>query len=180
MHSCWKTVNIAMELGLGRVYLLSSLLGILSFIFLFIPYSLIHQNIQIVEHGFLTVMIILITLPTFHNLSHVIPLILLNKKIKGKFRFELGFWPIFSFRPMMMLPKGICIMSWLSPTLFLTVPGLIGAVMLPSLYPYFLLFTAINIGISYKDFVYVHHFIKAPHKSIIENRKDGFDILVKK
>jgi hypothetical protein len=180
MHSCWKTVNITREFGSGRIYISSCLFGVFAFILLFLPYSLLHQNNAIVDHGFLPVLLMLIVLPMVHNLTHVIPLILFNKKVKIRWRFELGFIPTFSFQPKKSLSKTGSILVWLAPTILLTIPGLIGGSVLPNYYPYVILFIAINIGMSFKDFIYVKHFLKAPKKCLIEKAKEGFDILVLK
>ncbi|GAA0490716.1 DUF3267 domain-containing protein [Salinibacillus aidingensis] len=180
MNNCWKTVNVSREFGLGRLYLMSSFLAFFSFIILFLPYSIYHQDVLIKDHGFIPLLIILFTLPTVHQMAHVIPLILCYKRTKINWSVLLRFVPALMVKPKSSLSKKVSIFMWLGPTLFLTIPALIAGFVLADYYPYILLFTAFNIGLSLKDYYYCKQFLKAPKKCKIENAKDGYDILIQK
>lgn len=67
MH-CWKSININKEIGNNRIFIFSTLLGILSFIFLYLPFSMLHQSVAINELEFLTVFITITLLPLLHRL----------------------------------------------------------------------------------------------------------------
>ncbi|SES98834.1 Putative zincin peptidase [Salinibacillus kushneri] len=180
MNNCWKTVNVTREFGQSRLYLMSSFLAFFTFILLFLPYSIYHQNIVIKDHGFIPLLIILMTLPTVHQMAHVIPLILCYKRTKINWDLAFKCIPILRVRPRSSLSKKPSIFMWFGPTLFLTVPGLITGAVLGNYYPYILLFVALNIGMSFKDFFYIKQFLKAPKKCKIEDAKDGYDILIQK
>ncbi len=158
--------------------IISSLISILSFIALYLPYSLLHQNKIIEDYGLVILILSFILLPTVHHFMHAVPLLLWKKNCKKDFRWEFGFWPNVVFIPSEGISKGLAIFSTIAPTLFISLPGLIAGALFPNQYPYFLIFTALNIGISYKDFICLRYLIKAPKKSVIENNKDEFDILV--
>ncbi|MBB6454669.1 multisubunit Na+/H+ antiporter MnhE subunit [Salirhabdus euzebyi] len=180
MNNCWKTVNITRELGQGRIYIMSCLIGLFAFILLFLPYSILHQHTPIKDLGFGALLIILVLLPTLHKMTHVLPLVLLNKRMRVRWQLEMGFIPTISYQTKTQLSKGNSIFMWLSPTIFLTIPGLVVGFVTPTYYPYIIVFTAMNIGMSFKDFLYIKQFIYAPKKCIIENAKDGYDILVQR
>lgn len=178
--NCWKSFNISKEVGLNRVYMISLLLGITSFIFLYLPYSMIHSSHRTQDHGMLPITIALFLLPAIHRLMHIIPLILLNKRVQVYWKFKKGILPSFDYRTLSGLSKGTSITKALAPTLLLTVPGLVSSYAFPSYFPYILLFTSVNIGLSFTDFLCVKQFIKAPKKCVIENAKDDYDILIQK
>ncbi|MRG86920.1 DUF3267 domain-containing protein [Salinibacillus xinjiangensis] len=179
MNNCWKTVNISREIGQGRIYIMSSFMALLAFILLFLPYSIYHHNVLIKDHGLLPLIITLLTLPLVHKLTHVIPLILCYRRIKVHLHLTMGFIPTLTCKLRSFLSKKTTMFMWLGPTLFLTIPGIVAAIVLPSYYPYILLYTAINIGLSFKDFVYIKQIVNAPKKCLIEEAKDGYDILIK-
>lgn len=178
MMNCWKTVNVTREVGTNRINLISFLLGLLSFIVLFLPFSIIHQSNNMKDHGIFPLLIGLALLPIAHKLMHILPLILTNKRLKLKWHFIKGLIPICTLLTQTKTSKQITIFFLLAPTIFLTVPGLIASYLFPNYFAYCLIFTAFNIGLSYTDFLYAIRLIKAPKKCIVENAKDGYDILV--
>ncbi|MDL4842754.1 DUF3267 domain-containing protein [Aquibacillus rhizosphaerae] len=176
--NCWKTVNVNREVGINRIYLISLLLGLLSFIFLYIPFSIIHQSNNFKDHGIFPLLIGLALLPLVHKLTHILPLILTNKKVKIKWRLKSKFFPVFFLSTKTKMSKQTSIFTLLAPTLFLTIPGLISSYLFVDYFAYFLIFTAVNIGLSFTDFIYASKFLSAPRKCIVENDDDGYDILV--
>lgn len=177
--NCWKTVNIQRDVGQGRVYLLSLISGMLAFIFLFLPYSILHLEAAIKDPGIWLISLMMLTLPFLHKIAHIASLGLLNKRIKIKWERKYWLIPFFSYQMLTSLSKKTSIIIWLAPTIFITVPCLILAVVFPAYYPYLLIFAAVNIGLSFSDFIYIKQFLQAPKKCIIENARDGYDILIK-
>ncbi|MBA2174568.1 DUF3267 domain-containing protein [Halobacillus locisalis] len=179
MMNCWKSVNINKEFGLNRVYLMSFLTGLLSFLLLYLPLSMYHGTHDVKDHGFLPLLIILFFLPSMHRLMHILPLVLFYKRFKVKFKFKKRFIPTFSYQCMSKLSKRTSMIMALAPTLFITVPALVTSMVFPNYFAYLVIFAAVNIGLSFSDFLYVHYFAKAPRECIIENAKEGFDILIR-
>ncbi|WP_272446343.1 DUF3267 domain-containing protein [Aquibacillus salsiterrae] len=176
--NCWKTINVTREFGVNRIYVVSLLLGMLSFIFLYLPFSIINQTHELKDHGFIPLVVGLALLPLVHNLMHILPLFLVNRRLKIKWQFKKGIIPIISNLSKSKMSKYTTVFSLLAPTLFLTVPGLISSYLFVDYYAYFLIFTAFNIGLSFTDFLYIQHLLRAPRKCIVENDQDGYDILV--
>ncbi|MCP8615500.1 DUF3267 domain-containing protein [Salirhabdus salicampi] len=177
--NCWKTVNITRELGQSRIYILSCIVSMLGFILLFLPFSLYHQNVLINDYGILPLLFVLYLLPLMHKLCHIIPLIMFSKKVKARFYLKLNILPSVKYRTFKAFTKKTSVFVALGPTLFLTIPALVSGLIFPSFYPYSAFFAALNMGLSITDFLYVVQFSKAPKQCVIENAKDGFDILIR-
>ncbi|MFD1017754.1 DUF3267 domain-containing protein [Thalassobacillus hwangdonensis] len=178
--NCWKTVNIDKDFGLNRIYLISFLTGLLSFLMLYIPYSIFHGAHDVKDHGFLPLVVILFFLPILHRMMHLLPLILTYKKVKVKWKFKRRLYPTFHYRCHSKLSKRTSILMALAPTLFITLPSLSMGYVFPNYFAYFVLFASVNIGLSFPDFLYINHFMRAPKQCIIENAKDGYDILIQR
>lgn len=178
MMNCWKTVNVQKDLGINRIYLLSFLLGVLSFIFLFLPFSAIHQGYTLRDHGIFPLLISLALLPTIHKLVHFIPLVLMKRSFKLKCRLNKMKFPMVSILSSTKMSKKTSILTLLAPTILLTIPGLIASYFFMEYFAYFLIFSSVNIGLSYTDFIYTGKFIRAPRKCMVENDGTGYDILI--
>lgn len=164
--NCWKTFNANKEFGLNRIFIMSFLLALLSFIFLYLPFSIIHHATYVEEQGLIPLLLGLILLPACHKLMHILPLILANKRIKIKWKFKKRLFPIFAFKTKSKLSKKISLFAFLAPTLFITLPGIVTSFVFIDYFAYILLFTAVNIGLSFTDFLYVNQLIKAPKQCV--------------
>ncbi len=179
MMNCWKSVNINKEFGLNRVYLMSFLTGLLSFLILYLPFSMLHGTHDMKDHGFLPLIVILFFLPALHRLMHILPLVLLYKRFSVKFKFRRRMLPTFTYQCKSKLSKQTSMMMALAPTFFITFPTIIMSCVFPNYFAYLVIFAAVNIGLSFPDFLYLNYFAKAPRKCVIENAKDGYDILIR-
>ncbi|MFC7320179.1 DUF3267 domain-containing protein [Halobacillus campisalis] len=177
--NCWKSVNINKEFGLNRVYLMSFLTGLMSFLVLYLPFSIMHSAQDIRDHGFIPLLIILFFLPSIHRLMHLLPLILLYKRVRVNFKVNNRFTPTFSYQCKNKLSKQTSIIMALAPTFFITMPALVMAYAFPGYFAYLVIFASVNIGLSFSDFLYLNQFVRAPRKCLIENAKEGYDILVR-
>ncbi len=180
MMNCWKTVNLEREVGINRIYIFSFLNGFLSFIFLFIPFSIFHQTSNMKDHGIFPFIVSLILLPFAHKLFHYVPLLLTNRSFKIKWRINKRKFPMISILSTAKMSKLTSIISLLSPTLFITLPCLIASYLFPNYFAYFLIYASINIGLSSTDYIYMIRFLRAPKKCIVENDGSSYDILIVK
>ncbi|MFB1051105.1 DUF3267 domain-containing protein [Paraliobacillus sp. JSM ZJ581] len=176
--NCWKTVNVQKEVGINRIYLLSFLIGFLSFIFLFVPFSIFHQTSNLKDHGIFPFILSLVLLPLVHKLSHYIPLLFSNRTFKIKCRVNKKKFPIISILSTAKMSKLTSIISLLAPTLIITIPCLIASYLFPNHFVYFLIYASINIGLSSTDYIYMNRFLRAPRKCIVENDGSSYDILI--
>ncbi|WP_173917015.1 DUF3267 domain-containing protein [Halobacillus sp. Marseille-Q1614] len=178
--NCWKSVNINKEFGLNRVYLMSLLTALLSFLLLYLPFSIMHGTHNLKDHGFLPLLVILFFLPAMHRLMHILPLILFYKKVRVQFRSKNRLTPTFSYQCKSKLSKQVSIVMALAPTFLITLPALMMSFVFPNYFAYLIIFASVNIGLSFSDFLYLNQFMKAPRQCVIENAKDGYDILVRR
>lgn len=177
--NCWKSVNFAKEFGLNRLYFLSFLIGLTSFVFLFVPFSSIQGTTHVNEFGIVPFLGLVILLPTIHSFMHILPLIMMNKRTKLYFNLKRSIFPTCKYHPKTFLSKTTSFMMAFTPTLLITLPGIVATLIFADYYVYILLFTAIHIGASFTDYLYMFHVIKAPKRAFIEKENDGFVILIK-
>ncbi|ASN06592.1 DUF3267 domain-containing protein [Virgibacillus necropolis] len=177
--NCWKSINFTKEFGTNRLYFLSFLIGLLSFVFLFVPFSSIHGTSHVNEFGIVPLLGLVILMPTIHSFMHILPLIMMNKRTKIYFNLKKSIIPTCRYHAKTFLSKPMSLMMAIAPTLFITIPGIFASLVFVDYYVYILLFTAIHIGASFTDFLYTLHIIKAPRRAFIESENEGFAILVK-
>lgn len=177
--NCWKSINITKEFGLNRLYMISFLLGLLSFIFLYVPFSILHGDIRVNESGIIPLVIGLLFLPTIHTFMHILPLIIMNKRVKLKLKKSKKLLCLFTYYTKAHITKKATFVTLLTPSVFITLPGVIASYIFADYYVYWLIFAAVHIGISFSDFLSVLYIAKAPKAAFIENVNNGFDILIK-
>ncbi len=177
--NCWKSVNITKEFGQNRLSIISFMLGLISFIFLYVPLSIVHSNVHVNESGILPLIAGLIMLPVLHTLMHILPLIIMNKRVKLIYKKRNSFLPLFTYYTKAQVTKKVALAVMLAPTLFITVPGMVASYLFADFYVYLLLLTSVHIGMSFTDILYARYISKAPKASFIENDNYGVDILIK-
>ncbi|WP_240339760.1 DUF3267 domain-containing protein [Halobacillus ihumii] len=178
--NCWKSVNINKEFGFNRVCLLSLLTGLMSFLVIYLPLSIIHKTTQMIDLGFIPLLIGLFLLPAIHRLMHILPLVLLYKRVRVTFKFRNRITPTFTYQCTSKLSKQTSIIMAMAPTLLITVPALMMSVIFPGYFAYLVIFAAVNIGLSLPDFLYLNQFARAPRRCVIANSKNGYDILIQR
>lgn len=175
--NCWKSINVTKQYGLHRLYFISFLTGLLSFIILYVPVSILHGTHAVKEIGMVGFIAAILLLPMMHAVMHILPLILVKKRINPKkYSMRSLLLPSLAYTQHFMSKRmSIAIAS--APTLFITIPGLIASCLFVEYDVYILLFTSAHIGFSYIDFLFIAHIYKAPKKSFVENGIHNFDIL---
>ncbi|MFD2630296.1 DUF3267 domain-containing protein [Oceanobacillus kapialis] len=177
--NCWKSINLTKEFGNNRINFLSFLIGLLSFIFLYVPITIAQGTNKVDEAGFLPFILALLLLPALHSLMHILPLIILNKRLKIIFNIKNRRLPVFNYYTKFHLTKKVSLIVAIAPTILISIPGIIASYLFTDYSVYILMFTSLHIGMSYIDFLYIAHIGKAPKSCFIDSRKDGFDILIK-
>ncbi|MBM7601695.1 hypothetical protein JOC34_004123 [Virgibacillus halotolerans] len=177
--NCWKSINLVKEFGYYRLLFISFLIGLFAFILLYVPVSISHHASHVKESGFLVFIVALLLLPAIHSLTHIFPLIIMNKQVKIVCKVKNRLLPVFSYYTKYLLTKRTSLFVALAPTLFITIPGIAASCFYVDYYVYILLFTAAHIGFSFLDILYVANIVKAPKRAYIEYGDNGFDILLK-
>ncbi|UOQ46804.1 DUF3267 domain-containing protein [Gracilibacillus caseinilyticus] len=178
--NCWDSINVTKQLGFYRSIILSFLFGLLSFIFLYLPFNLIHKGAVVEDHGIIPLLIGLAILPLLHKILRILPLLFINKQLKLIWTLEKGIFPNFRVCNNTKTNKPTLFIALLTPTIVITLPCIIYSYFAPAHYPYFLLFGAINLSLSYIDFLFIRHLWRAPKKCVISNDDTGYDILIQR
>ncbi|MFD1850000.1 DUF3267 domain-containing protein [Oceanobacillus bengalensis] len=176
--NCWKSIKFNKEFGKVRLFLISTSIGILTFIILYVPFSIIHDTHHVRESGIIPFIIAVSLLPSIHSIMHILPLIIMNKRVKVNYKRNMNCIPTFTYYTKTHVTKKVSLFVAISPTVFITLPGLIASFVFTDYYVYFLLYTCIHIGVTFIDFWFIVHVIQAPKKAYIHNENDGFDILL--
>jgi hypothetical protein len=177
--NCWKSINLIKEFGHYRLLFISFLVGLFAFILLYVPISISHHASHVNESGFVIFIIALLLLPAFHSLTHIFSLIIMNKQVKIVCNVRNRFLPVFNYYTKYLLTKRASLFVALAPTLFITIPGIAISCFYAEYYVYTLLFTAVHIGLSFMDILYIAYIMRAHKKAYIEYGTKGFDILLK-
>lgn len=175
--NCWKSINLNKEFGLKRLYFLSFFIGLLAFIFMYVPVSIKHGEHHVNESGTLFFLAALILLPIVHTAMHILPLLFMNKRVKLK--YQVRYFPCITYYTHSYLTRKASLFVALFPTFVLTIPGIAAGYAFPEYDAWILILSSIHIGISFSDFVLVKQIIQAPKRSVIESGKEGIDILLK-
>lgn len=177
--NCWKTINVNKEMGVGRIYFVSFFIGLLTFMFLFVTFSIYHHHASQNSKGFLPFLILLISLPTIHSVTHILPCIYLPKKTGVITKLKGRVFPMFYFFTKSHLSKRTSILIALTPLILLTVPGLMITYLFKDFYMYAAILTACHIGLSFKDYLCLIHLFRAPKSAYVSNQSNELDILIK-
>ncbi|MDY0396015.1 hypothetical protein RWE15_18620 [Virgibacillus halophilus] len=116
--NCWKSINVTKQYGLHRLYFISFLTGLLSFIILYVPVSIMHGTHAVKEIGMIGFIAAILLLPIVHACMHILPLILVKKRINlKKYRARSLLLPSLAYTQQ-FLSKRMSIAIALAPTLF--------------------------------------------------------------
>lgn len=178
--NCWQIINFNKEFGINRLYLQSFLIGLLSFIILYIPFSIKHGTSTIDETGVWPLIIALCLLPILHSFTHILPLILMNKQARLIYKRDALLFPIVNYYTKKYLSKKASLFAAMAPTLLITVPGVAATFLFSDFYVYFLIFTSVHTALTFTDFIYIRYIVKAPKRSYIENSNNEITILISK
>ncbi|API91086.1 MULTISPECIES: DUF3267 domain-containing protein [Virgibacillus] len=179
--NCWKSINLAKDFGRNRLLLMSSLITLFSFILLYVSITIAQgSTAEVSEAGIIPFLLLLLLLPTIHSSMHILPLILMNRRMKIIFKLKNGCFPVFYYYTKYHLTKKAYFIVALAPTILLTIPGVVASYYFNNYSVYILLLTSANIGIAFIDLLYISYLWKAPKQSVIESSEDGngLDILI--
>jgi Putative zincin peptidase len=177
--NCWRSVNVKKDLGKQRILLVSTLIGTLTFIILYPMLMLIHPNFKIEETHLLLSMLSIYILPFIHSISHLIPFWLTKKSCIYKLHWIGQCTPMFHFKVRTETSRLIPFFSLIMPTVLITIPLFIAAVLSHTMPFYFLLLVSVNAAMTFSDGFYLCNLLQAPRKCVISGTEKSYDILTK-
>lgn len=178
MYLCNKNFNIRSTYGIQRIMLISALLGIIVYIVSFEIFSSIFGK-KFSDDNFLLFLISLICLYPIHKLLHMLPFIHETKSLIIQKTTKSRFFPLINTRVNHPVHKVHFAIALLCPVVIISALTLICAFIFPMFAHYFLFIFAVNIGLSFIDFVYLRYVFNTPQCSYVEERKYGFEVLSK-
>lgn len=175
--SCWKTINLTKDIGLYRIILISLLTMILSFILTYLPINLLYSKVHLKDGHFLMFVLLLISMPPFHKLLHMIPLVLCGCRFSARIKLFYLF-PTIQLKACQGMKKNEMIASLLTPFVTFSILFVLGSIYLPTYMHYFSIAMAFHIGLCVPDFLLLKHLLFAPKLCFIEEFEDGYEVLV--
>src|SRR5699024_7798959 len=115
-----------------------------------------------------------------HSVTHILPCIYLRKKTGVVTKLKGKVFPVFYFFTKSHLTKCTSILITLTPFILLTIPGLLITYIFKEFYMYAALLTACHIVLSFNDYLYLFHLLKAPKSAYVSNQSNELDILIKR
>ncbi|MCQ6273396.1 DUF3267 domain-containing protein [Bacillus sp. V3B] len=177
MH-CWKEINLNKHYGTQRVFILSFLTMLFTFILLYVPANYIFEPTSLNDKYILLLMAGLWLMYPVHKIIHYMPLIYLKNKIKKSFVVKYCIFPVMQIQVIEPIAKWLFLLSLIAP--FIVINSLlVGAFYLFNQYVhYFIILLAYHIGLCVSDLICAKNVLRAPNQAYIEENEDGFEILV--
>jgi len=176
--TCWRTINLSKDYGFHRMVIVSLMTMLFTFIIFYVPLNLVHSSIKLETDGFFIFILSLLFIFPAHKILHSLPLLLAGKKISIEFSRIAEVIPIFKVSSKERIPKPLILAILLTPFLVITICMLAGCFLSPQYIHYFTIIAAVNLGFCVTDFLLIKHLIRAPKRCVVEEFKDGYDILI--
>lgn len=176
--NCWKTINFSKQYGTERLFILSSLTTLFTFILLYVPLSYLFVPEKFNNSHFIFLLTGIILMYPFHKLLHYLPIAHLGKKVKKQVEFKYGFYPLIYIRVNEPISKKLFLIALFMPFLTINTILIVSCYFFPQFTHYLTILLAFHIGLSFSDFICLKNILLAPKNSYIEENEEGFEILV--
>lgn len=175
--NCWKTINYTKEYGSQRIFILSSITMIITFIFLYVPASYYFVQSSFYDNYFFVFIACFWLIYPVHKLLHFLPVAHLGKKVQKKVSFRLGI-PLIHVRVTEPISKAVFIVALLAP--FVIISGVLLAACwhFPHYVHYITMLLAYHAGLCFSDMLCLKNICTAPQQAYIEENEEGIEILV--
>ena len=174
MH-CWKSINKDKQYGHSKIQILSLLLMMGCFIFIYPIFSFFAVNNLSDKHALLVVLGIVLLYP-IHKLLHFIPLLLVTKSTTFTFKFKKYFTVEIMYTT--PLSKKLFLFVLMTPFWIVSTVLLIGSILFPIYAHYFIILFSFHFGLCASDFIMLKNILQSPQRCFIEENDESFEILV--
>ncbi len=155
------------------------LLTLLYFIAFYLVFSLLYPTTKHAIVPILPFLGSLAVLFPIHKIIHWLPLTLAG--LKATMKFEKGTMiPMMRCETCSPISRNLFLIAALSPAVIITVAAIVASVYMPTYVSFFSILAAINLGFSFSDFLYASQVLRAPKHAYVEDRSEGFHILIKR
>ncbi|WP_174730592.1 DUF3267 domain-containing protein [Mesobacillus harenae] len=177
--NCWKAVNYSKQYGAQRLFILSSLTMLFTFVLLYVPVSFFsHAPFQ--DGNFLLFLAALWLIYPAHKLLHLLPVLHLGGNIKKTMNFKYGLFPIIHIKAQEPVEKKYFMLALAMPFVVINTMLVYGANIFPEYTHYFTILLAYHVGVCLPDLISGKCIFGSPRDSYIEESEDGIEILVYK
>lgn len=176
MH-CIKTVNIEYEYGITRIFILASIVFFVSFCLSYCLASFNYVQPHRADH-LLYFFIALFFIYPIHKLFHILPLVLLRKKLTFNIGIKFLFIPVLHISFTSIIKRNEYLFALLFPNFLLNTALLFFAFTLKEYAHYFCLLFAYHLALCVMDLMLARNILKAPKNALIEETSKGYEILV--
>ncbi|WP_445486572.1 DUF3267 domain-containing protein [Niallia sp. 03133] len=178
--NCWKTINLQKQYGLQRLFIISSLTMIMTFLFLYVPITTFFAQNNLNGNHFILFLLCMFFIYPIHKLLHLLPLLSLGNKIEKTFDIQYRFLPLIYIRANEPIRKFHFLISSITPFIVINVFLIACCFLFTHYVHYFLILFAYHFGICVPDAVRMKNLWRSPSKCYVEENEDGFEILVNK
>jgi hypothetical protein len=177
--NCWKTINLSKDYGFHRLFIVSVLIMMITFISIYLPLVVVFPSIQLKEDYFFLLLLFIAGIVPCHKLLHALPLWMSGYRVSLKLKFQ-SFMPILFLKTNCNVSKANMLLSLITPFIVVTAFMTAGLIQFPSYLHYFCLGIAFHTGLCITDFIFLGQLSKAPKACFIEEADESFEILFQK
>ncbi|MBS4193549.1 DUF3267 domain-containing protein [Lederbergia citri] len=176
MH-CWKSYNVNKKYEFHRLFIISSFITLLVFVFAYVLMQSIAVN-PLSDNNFILFSCIFILLYPLHKLFHIIPLMKYRKHLKFEIEFYFYILPIIHTTMRTMTSKRRFATSLFFP-FTINILLVLAMFLFPEYVHYLTILLAYHVGLCSIDIIYAKVLLSSPKGALIEENEDGYEILIK-
>lgn len=176
--NCWKTINFHKEYGSQRLFIMSSLTMISTFLFLYVPITTYFAENVLYDNYFDLFLVCLIFIYPIHKLLHLLPMMHLGEKVKKTVHVHFHLVPTIEIRACDPIGKIQFFLALITPFLVITSILILSCFLFTHYVHYFLIIFAYHFGLCVPDFIRMKNLWNSPKECYVEENEDGFEILV--
>ncbi|MEH7126098.1 DUF3267 domain-containing protein [Bacillus sp. JJ1503] len=176
----WKTINFSRQYGSHRLFILSSLTMLLTFIFVYVPAQFLFNAHSFYDNYFYLFILGLWLIYPLHKFFHYLPLAHHVNKVKKELSIKYGILPVIHIKVFEPIPKWQFIFALFAPFIVINSILIFACYMYPHYLHYITIILAFHAGLCLPDFICAKNVLFAPNCSYIEENDDGIEILLHK
>ncbi|MBY0123079.1 DUF3267 domain-containing protein [Bacillus sp. S/N-304-OC-R1] len=176
----WKTINFSRQYGSQRLFILSSLTMLLTFIFVYVPAQFLFNAYTFYDNYFILFIFGLWLIYPLHKLLHYLPIAHHVNKVKKGLSFRYGFVPKIHVTVFEPISKWQFILALFTPFIVINSMLIFACYIYPHYLHYFTIMLAFHVGLCLPDLICAKNVLFAPNSSYIEEDDDGIQILLHK
>ncbi|MCR2821077.1 DUF3267 domain-containing protein [Lederbergia panacisoli] len=176
MH-CWKSYNVNKKYEFNRLFIISSFITLLVFVFAYVLMQSFAVN-QLKDNYFIVFASIFILLYPLHKIFHVLPLLKYYKHMKIEIEFYFYILPIIHVTVRNLISKRRFTTALFLPFLIINSTLVLAMFLFPEYVHYLTILLAYHVGLCSIDILYAKSLLSSPKGAMIEENEDGYEILI--